>query len=193
MLEERLLLRRFKNGSSDALRRIYQKYENYLLRLAGALLGDSNGAEDVLHDVFCNFIRSRDKIKLKGNLKGYLGTCVTNLARDKIRARSRGPVGLEALEPVASDDDGPEKSLIWSEESRELTHALGLLPHQQREIIVLHLCGGMKFRQIADIQDVSINTIKSRYRYGLDKLRTLLYTSCMRIPSRANYKGFQDK
>ena len=97
MLEERLLLKRFKNGSSDALQRIYQKYENYLLRLAGALLGDSNGAEDVLHDVFCNFIRSRDKIKLKGNLKGYLGTCVTNLARDKIRARSRGPVGLEGL------------------------------------------------------------------------------------------------
>lgn len=173
MLEDRLLLKRFKNGSGDALRCIYEKYENYLLTLAAALLGDCNGAEDVLHDVFCNFIQARKRIKLKGNLKGYLGTCVANLARDKIRSRNRAPVGLEVTEAVISDADGPDQSVIWSEETRELTHALGQLPHDQREIIILHLRGGMKFRQIADMQGVSINTIKSRYRYGLDKLRSL--------------------
>jgi RNA polymerase sigma-70 factor (ECF subfamily) len=70
--------------------------------------------------------------------------------------------------------DGPDQSVIWSEESRQLTHALAQLPDEQREIIILHLRGGMKFRQIADMQAVSINTIKSRYRYGLDKLRSLL-------------------
>jgi len=174
MLEDRRLLKRFKNGSTDALQCIYEKYENYLLTLAAALLGDSNAAEDVLHDVFCNFIERRKRIKLRGNLKGYLGTCVANLARDRIRSRSRVSVGLEATEPIVSDADGPDQSVIWSEESRQLTHALAQLPDEQREIIILHLRGGMKFRQIADMQAVSINTIKSRYRYGLDKLRSLL-------------------
>ena len=174
MLEDRRLLKRFKNGSTDALGCIYEKYENYLLTLAAALLSDSNAAEDVLHDVFCNFIEGRKRIKLRGNLKGYLGTCVANLARDKIRSRNRGPVGLDSMETILSDADGPDQSVIWSEESRELTQALAQLPHEQREIIILHIRGGMKFRQIADMQDVSINTIKSRYRYGLDKLRSLL-------------------
>jgi RNA polymerase sigma-70 factor (ECF subfamily) len=103
MLEDRRLLKRFKNGSTDALQCIYEKYENYLLTLAAALLGDSNAAEDVLHDVFCNFIEGRKRIKLRGNLKGYLGTCVANLARDRIRSRSRVSVGLEATEPIVSD------------------------------------------------------------------------------------------
>ena len=174
MLEDRLLLKRFKNGSSDALGCIYQKYENYLLTLATALLGDCNAAEDVLHDAFCNLIQARERIKLKGNLKGYLGTCVANLARDKIRSRNRAPVPLDPADPIVSDVDGPDQSVIWSDQARQLTHALAQLPHQQREIIILHLRAGMKFRQIADMQDVSINTIKSRYRYGLDKLRSLL-------------------
>ena len=102
MLEDRLLLKRFKDGSTDALRCIYEKYETYLLTLATAFLGDANAAEDVLHDVFCKFIQSRERIKLKGNLKGYLGTCVANLARDKIRSRNRGPVGLDSMETILS-------------------------------------------------------------------------------------------
>ena len=174
MGEDRLLLKRFKNGSTDALGSIYEKYENYLLTLAAGLLGDPNAAEDVLHDVFCNFIRCRERIKLKGNLKGYLGTCVANLARDKIRSRNRATLGPDAMESIISDADGPDQLVIWSEASRELTHALAQLPHEQREIIILHLRGGMKFRQIADMQHVSVNTLKSRYRYGLDKLRSLL-------------------
>ena len=174
MLEDRLLLKRFKDGSTDALRCIYEKYETYLLTLATALLGDSHVAEDVLHDVFCKFIQSRDRIKLIGNLKGYLGTCIANRARDKIRSRNRGPVGLDATETILSNVDGPDQSVIWSDESREVTQALAQLPHEQRETIILHLRAEMKFRQIADMQDVSINTIKSRYRYGLDKLRSLL-------------------
>ena len=48
------------------------------------------------------------------------------------------------------------------------------LPYEQREVVILHLRAGMKFRQIAKLQDISINTIKGRYRYGLDKLRSIL-------------------
>ena len=59
MLEDKLLIWKFKCGSSEALCRIYQKYGDYLLALAAALLGDVNAAEDAVHDVFCKFIESR--------------------------------------------------------------------------------------------------------------------------------------
>ncbi|MHC4866018.1 MAG: RNA polymerase sigma factor [Planctomycetota bacterium] len=173
MLEDRLLLRRFKNGSSEALCRIYEKYEDYLLTIAAALVGDVNAAEDVVHDVFCSFIESRERIRLSGNLKSFLRTCVANRARDKMRSAKMRAVGLDGTESIAADMK-PDQSAVLDEQSRKLTAALAQLPYDQREAIVLHVRGGMKFRRIAAARAVSINTIKSRYRYGLEKLRSIL-------------------
>jgi DNA-directed RNA polymerase specialized sigma24 family protein len=66
MLEDKLLLWRFKHGSSDALARIYDKYETYLITVATALLNNTHAAEDVLHDFFISFVTSADRIKLHG-------------------------------------------------------------------------------------------------------------------------------
>ncbi|MHC4457172.1 MAG: RNA polymerase sigma factor [Planctomycetota bacterium] len=174
MLEDKLLIWKFKCGSSEALCRIYQKYGDYLLTLAAALLKDVNTAEDVLHDVFCRFIESREKLKLAGSLKSYLGTCVVNLARDRLRARKLQPCELGEEAAMALDANEPEHYAIFGEEARNLNYAIAQLAYEQREVIMLHLRGGMKFREIASLQGISINTVKSRYRYGLEKLRATL-------------------
>jgi RNA polymerase sigma-70 factor (ECF subfamily) len=174
MLEDKLLIWKFKCGSNEALCRIYRKYGDYLLALAAALLQDVNAAEDVVHDVFCKFIESREKFKLAGSLKSFLGTCVLNLARDKLRARQSQPCELDEAAATALDTNGPEHCAIFGEEARDLNHAIAQLAYEQREVVMLHLRGGMKFREIAGLQGISINTAKSRYRYGLQKLRKLL-------------------
>ncbi|MHC4621504.1 MAG: RNA polymerase sigma factor, partial [Planctomycetota bacterium] len=86
MIEDEVLKWKFKCGSRDALRRIYEKYQDYLLTLAMALSNDVNAAEDVLHDVFVSFAESAESFKLRGSLKNYLATSVVNRARDRIRA-----------------------------------------------------------------------------------------------------------
>jgi len=172
MLEDKLLIWKFKHGSNEALCGIYRKYSDYLLVLAAALLKDVNAAEDVLHDVFCRFIESREKIKLAGSLKSYLGTCVVNLARDRLRARKLQP--CELGETTVADTNGPENYAIFGEEAKNLNHAIAQLTYEQQEVIMLHLRGDMKFREIAGLQGISINTVKSRYRYGLEKLRVIL-------------------
>jgi len=174
MLEDRLLIWKFKDGSSEALCRIYRKYGDYLLALAAALLQDIHTAEDVVHDVFCKFIESREKFKLAGSLKSFLATCVVNLARDKLRAKQPQSCGLDETAASALDTKEPQHHAIFGEEARNLNYAIGQLALEQREVIMLHLRGGMKFREIASLQGISINTVKSRYRYGLEKLRTLL-------------------
>ena len=174
MLEDKLLIWKFKCGSSEALCRIYRKYGDYLLALAAALLKDVNAAEDVVHDVFCKFIESREKFKLAGSRKSFLATCVVNLARDKPRARQLQPCGLDQAAATALDTNEPEHYAVFGEEARDLNHAIAQLAYEQREVIMLHLRGGMKFREIAGLQEISINTVKSLYRYGLEKLRTLL-------------------
>ena len=174
MIEDELLKWRFKRGSQEALRQIYEKYLNYLLTLAMALLHNTNEAEDVVHDVFVGFVESAADFKLTGNLKSYLVTCVLNRARDRIRANRRQSIQPDYSESDNSDFNGPEHSMIATEESLRLNQAIAQIPNEQREVIVLRLKGQMTFREIARLQSVSVNTIQGRYRYGLDKLRSIL-------------------
>jgi len=174
MLEDKLLVLKCRRGSKDAICRIYAKYKDYLLTLAKGLVGEQAAAEDVVHDVFVSFARSAGQFQLTGSLKGYLATCVSNLARDKIRARTRQAEVLDLVNPSISDSDNPEQRVIEIEELTRLRQAISQIPYQQRETVILHLKGGMKFREIAKIQGVSVSTIHGRYRYGLDKLKSLL-------------------
>ena len=74
----------------------------------------------------------------------------------------------------AAETNNPVQLVIRDEELQKLRGALTELPYEQRETIVLHLHGDLRFRQIAKLQKVSIKTTFSRYRYGLEKLRSIL-------------------
>ncbi len=174
MVEDKLLVWEFKRGSSQALQRIYEKYVAYLVTVATALLHDVNSAEDIVHDFFVSFGQSADKLKVEGSLKAYLTTCVVNLIRDKIRASRRERATLDEADSVCSTANGPELSAVCGEEFQQLSRAMVKLPYEQREVVILHLQGGLMFKQIAKLQHVSTNTAWSRYRYALEKLRSQL-------------------
>jgi RNA polymerase sigma-70 factor (ECF subfamily) len=174
MLEDKLLLWKFKHGSSESLERIYDKYETYLITVATALLNNTHAAEDVLHDFFISFVTSAEKIKLKGNLKAYLATCVANHARNRIKRKQLEPSALDDNDSIESAALGPDLLAIQKEETTILNQAMSHLPYEQREVVVLHLQGNLKFTQIAEMRSTSVNTIRSRYRYGLEKLRSVL-------------------
>ena len=175
MIEDKLLIWRFKCGDRAALTRIYEKYKPNLLRIATGLLNEKSVAEDIVHDVFVTFAQSSDRLKLNGNLKGYLVTSVANRVRNSKKARQRRQiVNIDEVNSVTQDSDKPERWITHSEELDRLNNAMAQLPYHQREAVILHVQGDMKFRTIAKSQNVSINTVQSRYRYGLDKLRSLL-------------------
>lgn len=174
MIEDELLKWKFKLGSREALQRIYEKYLNHLLTLAMALLNDAATAEDVVHDVFVAFAESAEDFRLTGNLRSYLTTCVFNRSRDRIRANQRKPSRLDGAESTSANSDEPIQAIICSEQAQRLNLAIAQLPDEQRQVIVLRLKGQMKFKDIAGLQGVSINTIQGRYRYSLDKLRSIL-------------------
>ena len=175
MLDDKLLIWRFKGGDGDALCRIYNKYKDDLLKLATALLNDTTAAEDVVHDVFVSFAESAERLKVNGSLKGYLATCVANRIRNRYRDEQRHrTVGIDQAQLISQQSNRPDRWIICSEELKRLSNAISQLPYQQREVIILHLRGDISFRRIAKLQDASINTVQSRYRYGLAKLRSLL-------------------
>lgn len=174
MLEDQRLLRRLRAGDKDALRRIYEKYIDDLLRVALSLLSDIQAAEDCLHDVFVDLAGVAGGLMIRNNLKSYLVSCVANRARDQLRKKTRQ--SRCQLKHLCSppNSNSPAKQIAAAEEAARVFDALAELPYQQREVFVLHVQGEMGFRGIAGLLGISINSAQSRYRYAIAKLRAIL-------------------
>jgi len=178
MFEDKLLIRRCKQGNRDAFRRIYEKYESDLRTLAANLMDDKVAAEDVVHDVFISLLQVVDSFALRSSLAGYLKTSVANRSRDYMRKKRPQATLVPDAGQMPSDDNGPVQLAMQSELSQQVGSAMSQLPYEQREAVALYLHGRMKFKTIARLQNVSIKTAHSRYRAGLERLRSMLNSEC---------------
>ena len=174
-MEDKLLIWKFKRGSREALRRIYDKYHGQLLKLAVLLTGDPDAAEDIVQEVFTHFAQSANRFGLSGSLKSYLITSTINGFRTQRRNnRRRQGKSLENAEHIPSMARRPDQWAVLSERLERLSRAMVRLPYEQREVITLRMEADMTFRQIAGVQETSVSTVNARYRYGIEKLRSLL-------------------
>ena len=146
--------------------RLYAAHGAVLVGYACSLLGDRMQAEDVVHHVFVRLLRG-DVVVREGPLP-YLCQAVRNTAMNHWRKHAR---------EVSLDDSGA----CWLEAPRgreeaalAIERALAELPEDQREVIVLKVWGQLSFQDIGEVLETSSNTVASRYRYGLAKLRNLL-------------------
>lgn len=176
MVQEKLLMMRFNRGDCNALRDIYALYKDELVSLASALLYDKTTAEDAVHDVFAKLIARQENLKITQNLRRYLLSAVANAARQRYHSQKKiSALSLDAENIAEIEmDNPPESAAMLDEQKQQLAGALSELPYEQREVVLLRHFGDLKFAAIASMQDVSINTVQGRYRYGLDKLRSLL-------------------
>jgi len=176
-MEDVLLIWRSGRGNREALERIYQKYNVDMFTVALSLTRNTATAEDIVHDVFVDFaaaVRNNGHIR---NLKAYLLKCVINRVRSVMRCRAVNTADVLPDNAAITTDD-PLKTLIEDETQRLVAEAMIELPSEQMEVILLHLRTGLTFKEIAAIQDESINTVQARYRYGLQKLRSILKERC---------------
>ncbi|MHC4552543.1 MAG: RNA polymerase sigma factor [Planctomycetota bacterium] len=173
-MEDSWLIHRCKLGSEGAFRRIYAKYRDFLFKLAVSIAPDAHTAEDIVHDVFVAFAENMADFRLTGSLKAYLSVCVANRAKNCLRSKSRQTCTLEEAGPQADLTDGPAARIQCNEQLLKLAEAMRQLPFEQRQIISLRHFSRMRTRAIAQSLELSENTVKSRYRYGIDKLRQIL-------------------
>jgi RNA polymerase sigma-70 factor (ECF subfamily) len=172
-MEDKLLVWRCKQGNAAALRRIYEKYRDNLLIIAFSILYEPSEAEDVVQDVFVKFVQRLDGFELRQNLKGFLGVCTANCARDRNRL-ARKNVGIDEIAELADDNANVLNDMILSDDTLRLRSALKKLSEEQRQIVILHTRADMSLSRIAKELGLPVNTVKSRYRYAMGKLRTWL-------------------
>ena len=162
---------RLEANDSGALEMIWNLYSADLLGYLAAMLCSRHDAEDVLQELFLTIARKRQYVAGARLLKPYLFRMARNAAMNRIHHNRRVQKHLDGMsswlelqeEPVAPNEGEPA-----------LTSALEALPDEQRTVIVLKHYRRKTFREIGEMLDISENTAGSRYRYGIEKLRTLI-------------------
>jgi RNA polymerase sigma-70 factor (ECF subfamily) len=153
----------------DLVARIYDMHAPRLFRYALSILADRAGAEDAIQQVFTKMLAQKREPALECP-EAYLRRAVRNECYSALRSRRRNRevqdevALLEAADSQAGDDG----------ERRVLESALRSLPPEQREVLHLKVFEGWTFQEIATACGESINTVASRYRYAIDRIKVRL-------------------
>ena len=143
--------------------RLYDQFGASLYRYALMILADPSAAADAVHDVFVALMRGTPSLDDAGH---YLRRAVRNECYSVLRKRRTAASSTDPLIEAVSADD-PDLRIA-------IERALRELPPEQREVVHLKAFEGMTFREIADATGESINTVASRYRYAMEKMRAQL-------------------
>lgn len=183
------LMEAFRLGDADAFEALVGRHSrglyNFLLRSVHV----PARAEELLQEVLLRVIRSKDRYRRSARFTTWVYTIARNLCVDESRrARFRDHESLEAplrsqrshdssaslLSTMATNTLPPDLGADAPKLRERLNRAVDRLPADQREVFVMRLMAGMSFREIGETVGAPENTVKSRMRYALDKLRSEL-------------------
>ena len=155
--------------AKDEVGRLYDQFGAALYRYALMMLGRHDAAEDAVHQVFLAVLRGTARLQ---EPEHYLRRAARNACYTRLRAT--GPLMVDAgthsrplLELVP--DQGPGQP--GPEDRLALEAAIARLPPEQREVLHLHVFEGMTFKEVAEATGDPPNTVASRYRYAIEKLK----------------------
>ena len=177
--DEQLMLA-FRQGEAAAFEALVQRHRGPVFNFILRSTGNPARAEDLLQETWLKVIRSSREYEPRARFTTWLYTVARNLCVDSARKESvREVVPLETRRGDGEsarewvDDRGalPDRSAHNARLRPLLEQALMSMPNEQREVFLMREFLDMPFKQIADVVGVPENTVKSRMRYALEKLR----------------------
>ena len=156
------------NGQDQPLEALYRQYRQGLFSLAMAITSNTMQAEDAVHDAFTRMCRS-------GRLfsAAYVFASVRNAARDQLRQRRNT---TELNESIFDNRPTPERTALTDEACQIVRQEIAALEDDQREVVVMKVYGQLTFDQIAQTLGEPLQTVASRYRRAMQKLKEQLGT-----------------
>ncbi len=168
-------LRKSGNGSSiKMLEQLIDKHQSSLLKYASFMLGSLPDAEDVVQETFVKFYRQSDSLLPESKAKAYLFRMVNNACIDQIRTNKlKMTVSLNSIHNLPDQQvNGYKKKQAFENEFRRITKLLDKIPSEQSEVIRMRTIGDLSFIEIAQSLQIPVSTVKSRFKYGINKLKT---------------------
>jgi len=174
--DESLMLA-YAGGQVAAFEQLYARHRGPLYRFLARQLRNDALADELFQDIWQKVIAARASWRPDAAFSTWLFRIAHNRLNDHWRAlKHRPPAPSDADERTAQvpDPHTPERTLSEFEQRRRLQLALDELPEDQREVVVLRLERELTLEEIGDITGVGRETVKSRLRYAMDKLRARL-------------------
>jgi RNA polymerase sigma-70 factor (ECF subfamily) len=170
-LPDEELVRAFLEGDREAFEELVRRYHPVVLNMACRLLGNRNDAADVCQEVFILLLRKLGSFRGEAKFSTWLYRVSLNACHDHAR-RARRHVSLSEspgedmpeMEQLLPDEglEGPEESMEREEVRRKVQEAIRRLPPKFKEVIYLHDISGCNYKEVAEILDINLGTVKSR-------------------------------
>lgn len=184
---DEMLMVRYQRGDRHAFAELVQRHSRPMYNFVLRQLRDANAAEDVTQEVFLRVVQNAAEFKHEARFSTWLYTIGRNLCVDQLRRLSHrrhasldGPTAgakdktlgdaIPDLHPRAS----AERTTAGTQMMSSILRAIEALPDDQREVFLMREVANLPFREIAVITGTPENTVKSRMRYALERLRDAL-------------------
>jgi len=186
LTDEQLLIE-YRNGAADRFELLVRRCSQELFHFLYRLLGSPAAAEDIVQETLLQVHLSADRFDAERKFKPWVFTIAANKARDYLRSQKRRPeVPLHALtDPTGGSEAtfadllggssvSPSLRIETEERSRNIRKLVSELPAPLKEVLILGYYHGFAYREMAEILDVPIGTIKSRLHSAVAKMGDLI-------------------
>ncbi|MBI3231171.1 MAG: sigma-70 family RNA polymerase sigma factor [Burkholderiales bacterium] len=170
----------YRDGDLRAFQELYKRHNNGLYRFIAWRAPRRDWVEEIVQDSWANLHKARERYEVESSFRTYLYQIARNRLFDLLRQQ---PVtlasemgGEEEYEcfAIADDSSSPEMSLQQKQQVQKLHMAIRTLPNEQKEALVLQQFNGLSLEEISELTAVPLETVKSRLRYAMQKLRAIL-------------------
>jgi RNA polymerase sigma-70 factor, ECF subfamily len=172
------LIVRANRGNRPALEELFRRYREPAYRVAYRLLGNTEDSLDAVQNGFIKALTHLRGFEHRCSFKTWLLRVVSNAALDYGRQRRRrdelAATVIERTTPesgVTPEHADPCREAEESDLRSALAEALLMLPEAQRTTFVLHVDGGLTYREVAEAMGISMGTVMSRLYYARQKLK----------------------
>ena len=164
----------FKNKKEqqlEILEKLVEANQDYLFRFAYFRVGSREVAEDIVQNVFLKLIENCIDLSLMKSPRMYLFKMVSNRCIDYQRRETSHHVPLDEVKGLMDED---EEDVALRQEYERIVALLDNIPFEQAEIIRMNTIDNLSFVEIAELLDLPVSTVKSRFVYGVNKVRAKL-------------------
>jgi RNA polymerase sigma-70 factor (ECF subfamily) len=168
LIIEDQLIKRVAKYDSAAFEELYNESSGAVFGLAMSILGNQADADDVVQDTYISIYNNATKYKGKGKAMAWIFTIARNHALMKIRERKKhSHVDLDDVYNIGEENTMEED--MYKENL--ISVLLDTLKEDERQIVVMHAMSNIKHKDIANIMDMPLSTVLSKYKRSLEKLR----------------------
>jgi len=172
-VEDKILLNEIKKRNLKVYESLFCSYYPHLVRFAEGYIFDKQASEDIVQNLFIFFWENTEKINLDLSVKSYFFQSIKNRCINHLRdLQIRDSHNLLYVEALLNQENYEE--LHDSEILNQINVALAQLPEHMAEIFKLKYLEGKKLREIAQINQITENTVKTQLQRAKDRLRKIL-------------------